>query len=60
MNESFGSITLSSNKPSNLRTYLYKEEKSNVLKLVGEAKEKNKNTLFFDCYFAQAKYYLFV
>ncbi len=63
LEESFGSITLSTsdgNPTPQLKTFLYKEEKSNVLKLVGEAKEKNKSVLFFDCYFSDAKYYLFV
>lgn len=41
LEESFGSITLSTATGELcpiLKTYLYKEEKSNVLKLVGEAK----------------------
>lgn len=60
--ESFGSITLSTEPcpVGLLRAFLYKEEKSNYLKLVGQAQEKKKATLFFDCCFAEGKYWLFV
>lgn len=30
-----------------------------MLKLVGQAKEKNKNALFFDCLFSEGRYFLF-
>jgi len=42
-----------------LRVFLYRQEKSKVLKLVGQAKEKNKNSLFFECNFTEGKYYVF-
>jgi hypothetical protein len=30
------------------------------MKLVGEASKLNKKELFFDCYFQEQKYYLFI
>lgn len=42
-----------------LSAYLYKEEKSKVLKLVGQAREKQKSHLFFECNFNEGKYYVF-
>lgn len=40
--------------------YLYREdESSSVLRLVGQLKEKNKPSAFFDCYFEAGKYLLF-
>lgn len=43
-----------------LKAHLYREEKNKVLKLVGQAKEKNKNSLFFECNFNEGRYYVFV
>jgi len=42
-----------------LKAFLYKEEKSKVLKLVGQAKEKNKTHLFFECNFTEGRYFVF-
>lgn len=42
-----------------LTAYLYREEKSRVLKLVGQAREKQKSHLFFECNFNEGKYYVF-
>jgi hypothetical protein len=58
--ESFGSIALSSKKSGELKAYLYKEEKNNLLKLVGQAKEKNRKQVFFDCFFSESKYFVFI
>lgn len=59
--DSFGSIIIFNKVRSGLlRAFLYKEGKNNLLKLVGEAREKNKNQLFFDCFFAAGRYFVFV
>ena len=42
-----------------LSAYLYKEEKSKLLKLVGKAREKHKSHLFFECNFTEGRYYIF-
>ena len=42
-----------------LFAYLYKQEKSKVLKLVGQAREKQKSHLFFECNFNEGRYYVF-
>ena len=60
MEDSFGSIILFNQKQTGyLRAFLYREEKNNLLKLVGEAKEKNKQHLFFDCFFYEGRYFVF-
>lgn len=58
--EGQGCVTLSSpGSCGSLRVFLYRQEKSKVLKLVGQAKEKNKSSLFFECNFTEGKYYVF-
>jgi hypothetical protein len=42
-----------------LTAYLYREEKSRVLKLVGQARERQKSHLFFECNFNEGRYYVF-
>lgn len=59
--ECFGSISLSKKtKAGSMKIHLYKEEQSNTLKLVGEAKEKSKNQLFCDCLFSAGRYFVFI
>lgn len=58
--EGQGCVTLASpGECGPLRVFLYRQEKNKVLKLVGQAKEKNKNSLFFECNFTEGKYYVF-
>lgn len=46
--EGQGCVTLAYlGEKGSLQAFLYREEKNKVLKLVGQAKEKNKNNLFF-------------
>jgi hypothetical protein len=56
-----GSITISNKyKTGEIKVYLYRQENSNVLKLIGEVKEKWKNHVFFDCCFMEGQYFVFV
>ena len=42
-----------------LKAYLYRQEKSRLLKLVGQARERSKSHLFFECNFTEGRYFLF-
>ena len=42
------------------RLILYREEDKNILKLIGQAKERSKRLVFFDCQLRKGKYYLFL
>jgi len=46
--------------PSLTKTILYREEENNLLRLVGQAGEKNKQHVFFDCQLLKGRYYLFL
>lgn len=59
---SSGSICLEhlSEPPAVTKTILYREEENNLLRLVGQACEKNKQHIFFDCQLLKGRYYLFL
>ena len=58
--EGQGCVTLAClGEPGPLRAFLYREERNKVLKLVGQAKEKSKSHLFFECSFLEGRYFVF-
>jgi hypothetical protein len=59
---SSGSICLNhlDTTPAVTKTILYREEENNLLRLVGQACEKSKQHVFFDCQLLKGRYYLFV
>lgn len=58
--ECFGSVVaVTGSKSTDFKMYLYKEEEDSVLRLVGQASDKNKKMTFFDCCFEEGKYLLF-
>lgn len=59
--DSFGSLAVVNGLTfTDFVVYLYREEEDNVLRLIGQLKEKNKKYAFFDCCFESGKYLIFV
>jgi hypothetical protein len=39
---------------------VYREEEDSILRFIGQVREKNKKSTFFDCLFESGKYLIFV